>query len=330
MANLTERLEAALDEPTRTALAEISVLSAPETAAGPAARSVGFEEIVGPLDRIASAVRTLAPLARSPGSADVLIEAYEYLRRRYVQLVGIILSEVTGAARLPSSTDWTRLNDFADRLSKVSRHHDTVVFTLNYDTLLESALLERHAGWFYDGFAGVSLSFNHPLDRRPGTIGAYHLHGSALWFQDPSGAVRKVRSDSLRRQGLLDDWISGSQTNALPVVVLSDLKSHAIARYPFDLLYQELWSELTTASTLVIAGYGFGDRPINALVAQWMRRSAGLLEVWSRDQVRAHATAVDRLRLEDGSIGRLSSFSVELPDPDAVDALEARLRRSSR
>ena len=196
VANLTERLEAALDEPTRAALAEIAVLSAPEIAAGREARSAGFEDIVGPLDRIASAVRTLAPLAGSPDSAHVLIEAYEYLRQRYVQLVGIVLSEVTGAAHLPSSTDWTSLNDFADRLSKLNRQHDVVIFTLNYDTLLESALLERHPGRFYDGFAG--MSFNHPLDRRPGTIGAYHLHGSALWFQDPSGASSMISASTGR------------------------------------------------------------------------------------------------------------------------------------
>jgi hypothetical protein len=263
---LTERLNAALDATTREALAEIAALGSPEPRA--ATQALGFEDLAGPVDRVAAAVRTLAPLARTVNETTVLGEAYEYLRRRYVQLVGIILSEITGSAHLAGRADWEGLNAFASALWDLQEQHETSVFTLSYDTLLESSLLETNRGWFYDGFAGMRL--NHPLDKRTGTLAAYHLHGSALWYERSDGAILKTPSDSTLRDVLLEDWRTGNQSYGLPVVVLTDLKSRAIGQYPFDLLYQEFWSELVGATTLVAAGYGFRDVPVNRVIRSWL------------------------------------------------------------
>lgn len=328
VASLTNRLTEALDPATSEALAQVANLGRPDSDLGAPTASLGFEDYAGPIDRIAAAVRTLAPLAGAGAEGGVLWQAYEYLRRRYVQLVGLVLTEITGSAHLADSEKWQRLNAFTDALWALQSSHSSAVFTLSYDTLLESSMLESGRGWFYDGFAGRQL--NYPLDRRAGTIGVYHLHGSALWYERPNGDIGKVRSDSFMRDALLQEWSRGDETYGLPVVVLTDLKTRAASQYPFDLFYQELWSELSDASTVVMAGYGFRDVPVNRVIKSWLTRpneAAGRLEVWSTDGTRGRDRATTALDLDDGLRSRVYGYSVTLPDAAAIAALGERQAR---
>jgi hypothetical protein len=141
--------------------------------------------------------------------------------------------------------------------------------------------------------------------------------------------VRKVRSDSFLRQSLIEQWIVGEGAAGLPVVVLSDLKSRAVARYPFDLLYQELWTELTDATTLVVAGYGFGDQPVNSMLERWSTRTRGSMEIWSRDGPRARERAIMQLGLDEDRSDGIVGYSVALPDPKAIAELADRIRGKS-
>jgi SIR2-like domain len=327
---LTVRLNESLDEPTREALAEIAVLGRPDSFSAPSADTpLGFEDYAGPIDRIASAVRTLAPLAEGSERAEVLWDAYEYLRLRYVQLVGLVLAEVVRAAHLAESARWEALNAFADEIWAIHNRVPSAVFTLSYDTLLESAMIEAHRGWFYDGFAGMTL--NHPLDCFPGTLPVYHLHGSALWYETPDGTIRKVRSDNPDHERLMEEWQEGRASLGLPVVVLTDLKTRAVGQYPFDILYAELWTELSEANTVVTAGYGFRDVPVNAVLRAWLNGARDdtprALEVWSPHADLTRTAAGRALSLTDEQLHALVAVDVTLPDPAPLAALEGRVHR---
>ncbi len=330
VAALTSRLSGALDQETREALAEIAVLGHPDLSERTEHHTeLGFEDYAGPIDRIAAAVRALAPLA-GPGSASqTLWDAYEYLRQRYVQLVGIVLSEVSRATRLSETARWTALNEFVIELRSVHRDYESAVFTLSYDTLLDSAMLESHMGWFYDGFAGPEMTLNYPLDCHPGTLPVYHLHGSVLWYETLDGTIRKLRSDSPKHAELLEQWSKGEASTGLPVVVLTDLKSRAVGENPFDLFYAELWNELAGATDLGVGGYAFRDAPVNTVVRAWMLQGtrpgspSRKLHVWSPNL--GQREVATSLAIADDIETAISVFDVHLPDKAALLALKEEL-----
>jgi SIR2-like domain len=324
---ITGRLNDSLDQPTRDALREIALLGRPDNVL-PQAGRLGFEDYAGPIDRVAAAVRALAPLAGPEGPSAVLLEAYAFLRRRYTQLVGLVLAEVASAASIGSADHWTELNAFATEVHRIHLTHSSAVFTLSYDTLLESAFIEAHIGWFYDGFAGTSLNLNHPLACYPGRLPVYHLHGSVLWYQTPEGVIRKTRSQGFMHELLLEEWAAGADEHGLPVVVLTDLKTRAVSQYPHDIFYAELWKELGDAKRLIAGGYGFRDLPVNAVLRAWLLdRDLGpsrTLEIWApRPELDHVATA---LNLDDDELrARLIGIETTLPTVAALQGLEARL-----
>jgi hypothetical protein len=233
---MTARLNEALDESMRRALADLRHVSTPDAAVPPEA-VLGFEQLLGPLDRVAHAVQSLAPLAKVVDRENCLNQSHAFLLSRYVSLVGLVMADLSASARLGNREAWTELNELAVQLRLMNDRHPVAIFTLSYDTLLDSALLESRGGWFYDGFAGTDMRLNQPLDRWPGTLPLYHLHGSVLWYEDADGRVRKARSDDFMHEALLEQWAEGSDSLGLPVVVLSDAKVPAVARHPFNLFY---------------------------------------------------------------------------------------------
>jgi hypothetical protein len=115
----------------------------------------GFEQLAGPLDRLAEALVAVQRLFTGPGTIPLLAklrDAADGLRQHYVRIVGTVLGQVdaccvitdAGPERLAS---WQKMNAFAAELVK----RRAIVFTLNYDSLLMSALLDQ-SRYVYDGF----------------------------------------------------------------------------------------------------------------------------------------------------------------------------------
>jgi len=94
---------------------------------------------------------------------------------------------------------------------------------------------------------------------------AYHLHGSLAWLRDPTtDRVYKAASLEVLRDDLdFFESVADGDATLEPVVVLTDRKRAAIAREPFASAYRMLQTSVATADTLIIAGYGFGDIPLN-------------------------------------------------------------------
>jgi hypothetical protein len=323
---LTAKLNESLSATTRAALIEIATLGRPDSAIGVTSATLGFEDYAGPIDRIAAALRTLAPLAEQGQSSAVLWDAYEYLRGRYLQLAGTVLAEIASATSLGATDKWEELNRFADEIRGLHVRHPSAVFTLPYDTLLESAMIEAHCGWFYDGFAGPDLILNDPLHCFPGRMPVYHLHGSVLWYQSPDDIIGKSRSDSESHRDQMEKWKVGDDSAGLPVVILTDLKTRAAAQYPFDLFYAEFWDELAGARHLVVGGYGFNDTPVNQVIRRWLiDRVSGYrrtLEIWAPGDMTQALAALD---LPEDAMERVESLTMTLPDPQIVRNLGTRL-----
>lgn len=332
-ASITERVLASLGEPYAEVLRELAELAHPED---PDTEPVDvdrgdFEKLAGPLDRLADALLAVQRLFTGGGTAPVadnLREAADGLRQHYVRIVGTVLREVdTCCVDLGVGDErraaWEAMNAFAAELVKIHAN----IFTLNYDSLLMSAMLEQ-GKYVYDGFRFHSL--NVPLDRWAEPTTLYQLHGSVSWHWEEDGLVQKRKLREVREEGVLDAWAGGSTDVGLPAVVLSDLKTRYTEQYPFSILYDELHRELSNESLVVVGGYSFGDRPLNRALARFLARNAhnGLL-IWNPRGTRE--AYLDRLRKQllqnENAINdeQVIVERVTLPDAEALRDLWRRL-----
>lgn len=223
--------------------------------------------------------------------------------------------------------EWAALNAMAESLLELHRVATTAIYTLNYDGLLMSALLE-HTQWVYDGFRG--LEFNDPLEPWR-NIALYPLHGSIGIYTDETGALRKRTLQHVRDEELLERWAAGEDNGGLPQVVLGDTKDSSTLLEPFASYYNQLAGDLAhpTTQEVIVGGYGFGDRPLNRALGSFLAADKNhRLRDW-----RPHATANTDEALEglrdpvSEAVGerikkeQIIAEDVTLPNADAVKGL---------
>lgn len=132
----------------------------------PNAHTYNFELVAGSLHRLGQAISSLSSLATLDiDAADGLLQASEKLRGLYRRAVAYVLLQVDGAAwdheAKTGLVEWDELNAMASALYELHGTEAVAIYTLNYDSLLMSSLLEQ-SQWVYDGFRGLEL--NDPLD----------------------------------------------------------------------------------------------------------------------------------------------------------------------
>ena len=234
---LTGRVLARLGPDYVEVLEDLAELASPEDVDRPLTVERGsFETLAGPVDRIADAMRcdpTLAGINRLEGSQWSSRSYRAELRLHYLRIVGSVLAEVDACctdkeADADRTAAWAKLNAFAAALCTLHLKVPTTFFTLNYDSLLMSALLETEQ-IIYDGFRYGGL--NVPLARWGRTPALYHLHGSVAWVLDEDGAINKPSLKYVRAVEAVDEWALGQPTQGWPSVVLGDLKSRQVARF---------------------------------------------------------------------------------------------------
>lgn len=337
-ANITGRVVAALGDTYTDVLCDLAQLGAPED---PDTVPVGvdrgnFEQLAGPVDRLADALVAVQRLFTAPSTNPRLANlrvAAEDLRQLYVRVVGTVLREVDlccveDAANAERQASWRKMNAFATELAQL---HATV-FTLNYDSLLMSALLNQRA-LIYDGFPFSTLDV--PLDRWADRTALYHLHGSVAWHRAADGVVYKSRLENVRAENVLEEWAAGRMDRGFPAVILGDLKTRHTEQYPFSTLYDELHQQLSNERLVVVGGYSFGDRPLNRALAHFLSRNTqNRLLVWN--PAGTPEMYVERLRKQllqsepAISPGQVSMEQVFLPDARALRTMQARLRPEGR
>ncbi|MDF1597268.1 MAG: SIR2 family protein [Acidimicrobiia bacterium] len=176
----------------------------------------------------------------------------------------------------------------------------TRIFTLNYDALIDGAAIEVRdqkskrirlswkrgivLGDMAQGFGQETVDIvpdgpatAYPLrdddEYKPANLLVYHLHGSLQWLRRNDGSIWKV--DHIERMRELDFWVryGRGETALEPVVVLADQKARAVELDPFRWAYDRFEDALRSADKLVIAGYGFGDLPVNRALARGLENA---------------------------------------------------------
>jgi hypothetical protein len=221
-------------------------------------------------------------------------------------------------------------------MEELAHPSDTTVATLNYDGLLHYGFLHDSDGsdWcdmadgrgrqvepadFSDGFPLPSWPLRTSMNFVNNRARLLNLHGSLGWLRHSSSSLvpyRKFRLDDLRGS---DYWskLNRGETDWEPVVVLTSAKDSVPERYPYSLAYGALQASLVESDHWLIAGYGFGDSPVNDTFRRAVaaRRRLGAAEprvlIIGTDSRRKLKADSRRLGLTTSSV---SATDVGLPD----------------
>jgi hypothetical protein len=86
--------------------------------------------------------------------------------------------------------------------------------------------------------------------------------------------VEGARHRCLRTRNVFARWAAGEALPTRPRLILTDQKARAVALEPFARSYAALGEGLSKADRVMIAGYSFGDVPLNEVLAHgWRART---------------------------------------------------------
>lgn len=269
--------------------------------------SDNFEKLVGPIQRLPRSMYRLQKMASAAGGNSFdLHRAAEastlFIDRVATQVVGTVLETVCYPDLHGTPTNSGGMEDIAEHVWATSdAMGGAAVFTLNYDYLLDRFLLDaggsgHHLSQLADNFDGRQSSrvmfksedgfvaLARPMRRtsdpwvRDSPLDLLHLHGAASWFKTRPGQYFKMKRDDMRQLGILTSWsrrgecqlkiAGGEWVPVSPVVLLSDYKQWHAKQKPYSRTYRRLERAVASARFVVVAGYGFGDRPLNTVLAE--------------------------------------------------------------
>ena len=209
------------------------------------------------------------------------------IKSLYEKYIFEILNLIQGNVTLPGIN--TYLNEFsiflASQLSKSPRGY---VFTLNFDLLAETILLQNIGTNKITDFCasannlkGTSINkfdFDPAMnDDRHGEsdIELHHLHGSLSLFYDHSrNKAIKFKSEDIFQNDLHRKILEDSLP-LHPAIITGGGKSTKITEYPFEFYHRCLKDYCTYVKfgKLFIVGYSFRDEHINELIKRWIDHS---------------------------------------------------------
>ena len=244
-----------------------------------------FEVLVGAfgsqsetLDQLEKLARFVDPSDQKIG--DALRDAAAFARAMNATGTSHVLEIITQQSRA-SLDKKDALNKFVDAI--VDAYSGTVVIAnLNYDTLLLSALSERHRAEFCDQGDGRSpehltmpngvtytcfpLRDTQSFNVR---VRLVQLHGSVTFWQREDGSMFKLPVDAVRSPELWAAVREDKKFKPRPLVVLANHqdKTGLIVEEPFALAYREFTSGLDHSDDWLIVGYSFRDECVNERLA---------------------------------------------------------------
>jgi hypothetical protein len=145
------------------------------------------------------------------------------------------------------------------------------VFTLNHDKVIESAFWNSDAQ-LVDGFgtADGDVAWWEPtiFENR---LRHYFLklHGSIDWFRDSKGVRKNIGHDP--DHACTADGSSLGLPGPSRVLIGTFNKIRDYFEVPFSDLMVVFRRQMRTISVLIVSGYSFGDKGINAVLNEWMR-----------------------------------------------------------
>lgn len=208
----------------------------------------------------------------------------EKIYRKYIaRILEIIHGNVHQEAinsRLSKFTEF-----FANQLDTSQKGY---VFTLNYDLLVETILLDKIGSSYMTDFCFAANKlkdtniFKYDFNPRRNEehysesqrkIELHHLHGSLSLFYDYSrNRATKLRSEDIGYEEIYKE-IYEERIPLIPAIITGGGKSDKIVQYPFEFYYRSLKDicDFGLASKLYIVGYSFRDEHINELIMRWIK-----------------------------------------------------------
>jgi hypothetical protein len=262
----------------------------------------GFESLLGPFSSAAEAVHSLPELEGLLGFDNAAAEAFsttaDCLTQIYRLGVGSALQMISVLARgRGGDVHYDVIERLCRALWDLGPRRDLMVATLNYDGLLHSGLIEADTDeWLQRRGELADLAdgrVNHEHELVPGTrlvgwplrvfddmppdrCALVQLHGSLGWLREPGARteVWRFELESLREIDYWNRWRSG-EIQWEPAVLLTDQKAPMVGHRPYSLAYETFTRRLADADRWLIAGYGFGDEPVNRAFREAHRLRSG-------------------------------------------------------
>lgn len=213
---------------------------------------------------------------------------YSIIQKIYDNYIFQILQLIQGNVTKKGISE--KLAAFSSFLKKeLDNSEKGYVFTLNYDLLAETILLEELGTTKFTDFC--SSAGNHAqskiskFDFDPAMnnykfgeyesqfeVELHHLHGSLSLFID---GIRNKAIKFRNEEILLNDIygkIAKENWDLRPAIITGGGKSKKVNQYPFEFYYRNLKDLCTYAkfNKLYIVGYSFRDEHINKLLKRWI------------------------------------------------------------
>jgi SIR2-like domain len=250
-----------------------------------------FEGIVAGLESAEEVVRAFMQLAGSVTNPELRDAAAmlrdtgvpSLIRRLYYAYCADVLHAIGDLTRGDLAESLVRFCDWLKALYEL--HGLASIFTLNYDLLLERALIDEDVlglrGRLTDFFSGlpqrgamlplgvggaaIQAWLYYPADPPERPIQLHHLHGCLTHFRElETNEVYKIASSDLRGHDIFGRLAAAENSAYVPSIILGSRKIEKSREWPFAQAFLALEALAPRADTIVIAGYSFRDGAVNA------------------------------------------------------------------
>lgn len=160
--------------------------------------------------------------------------------------------------------------DFRQSLKGKSRNVPCIIFTTNYDQVLEAYCIDRDLDWECGQAQNQLLDIasrerNRLYDPNTPLFQIHKLHGSVNWYEDARGRMRWIT-----------EAVEAGQTTSLGEKIIRELLIYpAVGKYtfrePFYTMFHYLKERLMTCKACYVVGYSFRDDDILGLFHDNMR-----------------------------------------------------------
>lgn len=217
-----------------------------------------------------------------------LLQHEEIIKSLYDKYIFEILEIIHGNVTKQGIAE--KLDGFTKFLkAQFSKNRKGYVFTLNYDLLAETILLEEIGTENLTDFCSATHKFKgteinkfdfdpalndhkYGEDYTDANVELHHLHGSLSLFYDYArNKAIKFKSDDIFIHDVYKR-ISSENWTLAPAIITGGGKSLKMNEYPFEFYFRNL-KDLSTYgkyNKLFIVGYSFRDEHVNELLKRWM------------------------------------------------------------
>lgn len=256
-----------------------------------------FEEAIASIEQSYDALKNYYDFLEENSQGNDFMKSYGLEKeelKKHLKAIRSIIFEYTASILdlIDGHVKWkeinTKLNGFIEWLNDTIKESSKIdFFTLNFDLLLETILLEtigtnnfmdfhvpRDKWMLADNekrlFFSPDLAQNIFGEKK---VGLHHLHGSLSSFKDiNTGKVFKITTETLRKKSIYNKIFD---YNIIPSIVTGGGKSLKIQETPFNFYYTNFRRMLTDINNLcdelIIIGYSFRDSHINKSISERLK-----------------------------------------------------------